>query len=88
MLHLRETYIRVNYLIEPHPIVLEQERDTSCGDYPHDESNLSEDWDDYFYIQEYDNFIRFRGKGVGFIKWKGDDEHLLTNPNQEYVLIT
>jgi hypothetical protein len=32
--------------------------------------------------------IRFRGKGVGFIKWKGDDENLLTEPNQEYVLIT
>jgi hypothetical protein len=31
--------------------------------------------------------IRFRGKGFGFIKWKGDDEHLFTDPNQENVLI-
>jgi hypothetical protein len=28
----------------------------------------------------------FRGKGVGFIKWKGDDEHFLIDPNQEDVL--
>jgi hypothetical protein len=32
--------------------------------------------------------IRFRRKGVGFVKWKGDDEHLLTEPKQEDVLIT
>jgi hypothetical protein len=53
-----------------------------------DASNLSEDWDDYFSTQEDDNLIRFRRKGVGFVKWKGDDEHSLTEPNQEYVLIT
>jgi hypothetical protein len=32
--------------------------------------------------------IRFRRKGVGFIKWKEDDEHFLTKPNQEEILIT
>jgi hypothetical protein len=32
--------------------------------------------------------IRFRRKGVGFVKWKGDDEHSLTEPNQEDVLFT
>jgi hypothetical protein len=33
-LHLHKTYIRDSALIEPHPIILEQERDTSWGDYP------------------------------------------------------
>jgi hypothetical protein len=89
-LHLHETYIRDSALVESHPIILEQERDTSWGDYPDDASNLSEDWDDYSSTQEdeIDDLIRFRGKGVGFVKWKGDDEHLLTEPNQEDVLIT
>jgi hypothetical protein len=69
---------------------MEQERDTSSGDYIDDASNLSKDCDDYSSTQddEIDDFIRFRGKGVRFIKWKGDDENFMTKPNQEYVLTT
>jgi hypothetical protein len=69
---------------------MEQERDTSWGDYPDDASNLSEDWDDYYSTQvdEIDDLIRFIKKGVSFVKWKGDDEHVLTDPNQEDVLTT
>jgi hypothetical protein len=76
-----------NALIGPHPIVLEQEIDTSWGDYPDDGSDLSEDWDEYFSTQEDGNLIRFRRKGVGFVKWKGDDENSLNNTNQEDILI-
>jgi hypothetical protein len=61
MLHLHETYIRDTALVESHPIILEQERDTSWGDYPDNASNLFEDWDDYFSTQEdeIDDLIRF-----------------------------
>jgi hypothetical protein len=51
-LHLHETYISDSALVESHPIVMEQERDTSWGDYPDDASKLSEDWDDYSSTQE------------------------------------
>jgi hypothetical protein len=87
---LHETYIRDSALVESHPIILEKERDTNWGDYPDDASNLYEHWDDYSSTQkdEIEDLIRFRGKGVGFVKWKGDYEHLLTDPNQEYVFIT
>jgi hypothetical protein len=89
MLHLHETYIRNSALVESHPIILKQERDTNWGDYPDDASNPSKDWDDYSSTQEdeIDDLTRFRGKGVCFVKWKGGDEHSLTKPNQEDVLI-
>jgi hypothetical protein len=46
-LHLYETYIRDSALVESHPIILKQERDTNWGDYPNDASNVSKDWDDF-----------------------------------------
>ena len=63
-LFLHETYIRDSALVESHPIIMEQERNTSLGDYLDDASNLSEDWYDYSYTQEdeIDDLIRFRGK--------------------------
>jgi hypothetical protein len=73
VLHLHETYIRDSALVGPRPIVLEQERDTNWGDYPDDASDISEDLDDYSSTQEDDYLMRFRRKGVGFVKWEGDD---------------
>jgi hypothetical protein len=71
--HLHETYIRDSALVRPRPIVLEQERDTNWGDYPDDASDISEDLDDYSSTQEDDYLMRFRRKGVGFVKWEEDD---------------
>jgi hypothetical protein len=59
--------------VGPCPIILEQERDTNWGDYPDNASDIFEDLDDYSSTQEYDYLIRFRRKGVGFVKWEGDD---------------
>jgi hypothetical protein len=73
VLHLHETYIRDSALVGPCPIVLEQERDTNWGDYPDDASDISEDLDDYSSTQEDDYLMRFIRKGVGFVKWEGDD---------------
>jgi hypothetical protein len=42
-LHLHKTYIRDSDLVESHPIVIEQKRDTRWGDYLDGTSNLSED---------------------------------------------
>jgi hypothetical protein len=73
VLHLHETYIRDSSLVGPCPIVLEQERDTNWGDYPDNASDISEDLDDYSSTQEDDYLMRFIRKGVGFVKWEGDD---------------
>jgi hypothetical protein len=80
VLHLQETYVRDSALIEPHPIILEQERDTNWGDCPDDASDVSEDWDDYCPTQEDDYLIR---RGVGFVEWKGDD--IGTNKTHDQV---
>jgi hypothetical protein len=73
VLHLHETYIRDSALVGPRPIVLEQERDTNWGDCPDDASDTYEDLDDYSSTQEDDNLMRFIRKGIGFVKWEGDD---------------
>ena len=70
---LQETCIRDSALMEPHPILLEKERDTNWGDYPDDASDISEDWDDYSSTQEDYYLIGFIRRGVFFVKWVGDD---------------
>jgi hypothetical protein len=69
LLLLQETCIRDSALMEPRPIVMEQERDTNWGDCLDGASDISEDWDDYCSTQGDDYLIR---GGVGFVKWEED----------------
>ena len=59
------------------------------GDYFDNASDVSKDWDDYFFAQEDDYLMRFRRKGASFVKWEGDDigTSKTHEPTKEILLV-